>query len=324
MELKRGSKGSLVKDLQLKLKALGLLNDTVDGVFGPNTETAVKKFEKQFGLKVDGIAGPEVFGLLDQASEITNDKAPSPTQSSLDFSLPEESLSSWENVIIPLVCQNAVYVPGRGRWNGSAFEIPCTSSLKKDLKIKGKKVHGFVCSTWVNFALGWWTRRNEQFTHGGGVPSLFDLMEKTNTELHTFHNIPYRGYDEWSEPFMNEKRFFRPIELLTYTEECIAKGRNFPKLLAVAQSTTHPNSDKVKKWWHHVAIYWYSDGVWKRVAADGSSGSSGYSGTPMNVEIMNKDFMLKHGQTTILKAYSIHGLKNISNPMADVVLEKLS
>jgi len=49
--IKRGSKGDSVKVIQ---KAL---NITDDGDFGPNTETAVKTFQKNNGLKEDGIVG---------------------------------------------------------------------------------------------------------------------------------------------------------------------------------------------------------------------------------------------------------------------------
>lgn len=49
--LKKGDKGENVKILQ---KALGV---TVDGDFGPKTETAVKAFQKSKGLTVDGLVG---------------------------------------------------------------------------------------------------------------------------------------------------------------------------------------------------------------------------------------------------------------------------
>ena len=53
--LKRGMKGAPVKRLQTKL---GI---TADGDFGPGTQTAVRDYQDQHGLAVDGIAGPETF-----------------------------------------------------------------------------------------------------------------------------------------------------------------------------------------------------------------------------------------------------------------------
>lgn len=58
MILKLGSKGELVKSLQ------EALNITRDGDFGPNTETAVKKFQSSKGLKPDGIVGPNTWNEL--------------------------------------------------------------------------------------------------------------------------------------------------------------------------------------------------------------------------------------------------------------------
>lgn len=50
--LDRGDRGDGVRDLQ---RALGI---SVDGVFGPRTDRAVRAFQARNGLTVDGIAGP--------------------------------------------------------------------------------------------------------------------------------------------------------------------------------------------------------------------------------------------------------------------------
>jgi peptidoglycan hydrolase-like protein with peptidoglycan-binding domain len=56
--LKRGSSGSLVVSLQT---ALGI---PADGIFGPATKRAVKRFQRRNGLLVDGIAGPQTLAAL--------------------------------------------------------------------------------------------------------------------------------------------------------------------------------------------------------------------------------------------------------------------
>ncbi len=53
--LKKGMAGEPVRRLQTKLGV------KADGIFGPNTETALKDYQKRHGLKVDGIAGPDSF-----------------------------------------------------------------------------------------------------------------------------------------------------------------------------------------------------------------------------------------------------------------------
>ncbi len=65
--LKKGSKGSTVKDLQAKLnkadpKPKPPLDE--DGFFGPLTEKAIRNFRKKNGLKAGGKAGPLTFATL--------------------------------------------------------------------------------------------------------------------------------------------------------------------------------------------------------------------------------------------------------------------
>jgi peptidoglycan hydrolase-like protein with peptidoglycan-binding domain len=55
--LKLGCRGADVKALQQKLKALGYFKGTADGVFGRNTQSSVKSFQKARKLKADGIVG---------------------------------------------------------------------------------------------------------------------------------------------------------------------------------------------------------------------------------------------------------------------------
>lgn len=63
--LRKGSKGSQVRNLQLRLAGLGYLRKTeVDGDFGKITLGAVCAFQLENGLKVDGIAGPETQSAL--------------------------------------------------------------------------------------------------------------------------------------------------------------------------------------------------------------------------------------------------------------------
>lgn len=63
--LKKGHKGSLVRELQEDLKKLGY-KITVDGDYGPKTEATVKEFQKDHKLTVDGVAGPETLGTIDK------------------------------------------------------------------------------------------------------------------------------------------------------------------------------------------------------------------------------------------------------------------
>ena len=61
--LKQGSRDHPVPALQYLLRARGHLL-TVDGIFGPKTETAVEQFQIADQLHVDGIVGPQTWGAL--------------------------------------------------------------------------------------------------------------------------------------------------------------------------------------------------------------------------------------------------------------------
>ena len=65
--LKKGVNGDAVRDLQRKLRSLGFYKGDVDGDFGVNTENAVKRFQAQYGLTVDGIAGSRTLQALSNA-----------------------------------------------------------------------------------------------------------------------------------------------------------------------------------------------------------------------------------------------------------------
>lgn len=55
--LRRGMRGPAVANLQRSLCALGY-PIAVDGIFGPHTEDALRRFQRDHGLAPDGIAGP--------------------------------------------------------------------------------------------------------------------------------------------------------------------------------------------------------------------------------------------------------------------------
>jgi putative chitinase len=83
MILKVGSKGEDVKKLQAKL-GLG-----ADGVFGPETEKAVKKWQVDHDLVADGIVGDSVWSKMFDIDVITEDKVIVPPVS---VSIPNSNL----------------------------------------------------------------------------------------------------------------------------------------------------------------------------------------------------------------------------------------
>jgi peptidoglycan hydrolase-like protein with peptidoglycan-binding domain len=62
--LRRGDRNDEVAYLQELLNSRGFDSGAPDGIFGRNTETAVKGFQKSTGLKVDGIVGKNTWQAL--------------------------------------------------------------------------------------------------------------------------------------------------------------------------------------------------------------------------------------------------------------------
>jgi len=67
--LRRGSKGEAVRRLQQALSAAGYPL-RADGVFGPATARAVRRFQADHALAVDGIAGPRTMATLDSLASV--------------------------------------------------------------------------------------------------------------------------------------------------------------------------------------------------------------------------------------------------------------
>ena len=66
-DMKIGSSGDRVRQLQQDLTALGFYWAEVTGSFGAKTETAVKSFQKAYGMSADGVAGTATLNNISTA-----------------------------------------------------------------------------------------------------------------------------------------------------------------------------------------------------------------------------------------------------------------
>lgn len=59
---------SVNKQVQQKLKNLGYYTGAIDGIIGSKSKSAIKRFQKDYGLVVDGIIGPKTLAALGLSS----------------------------------------------------------------------------------------------------------------------------------------------------------------------------------------------------------------------------------------------------------------
>jgi peptidoglycan hydrolase-like protein with peptidoglycan-binding domain len=64
MLIKKGMKGSPVIEIQKMLKTLGYYKGKIDGIFGNQTEDAVKQYQRNKQIAIDGIVGDVTYTLL--------------------------------------------------------------------------------------------------------------------------------------------------------------------------------------------------------------------------------------------------------------------
>lgn len=98
--LKRGCKGTDVVNLQKMLVDFGYSvgKSGIDGVFGKDTEEAVKKFQSFNNLKADGIAGPKTLEVLQNFENLTYTvKVPN-----LSFDEANDLISKYEGAVFVL------------------------------------------------------------------------------------------------------------------------------------------------------------------------------------------------------------------------------
>jgi N-acetylmuramoyl-L-alanine amidase len=71
--LQRGSTGDDVIELQARLQYIGYYNGKIDGVFGWGTYWAVRNFQSEFNLDIDGLVGEKTKAKLRQVTKFDKD-----------------------------------------------------------------------------------------------------------------------------------------------------------------------------------------------------------------------------------------------------------
>ena len=80
---KKGSGGAVVSEIQTRLKNWGYYNGAVDGVYGSQTEKAVRWFQQKNGLNVDGQVGDQTLAALGMS--VSGERGGGSSSGSLDL-----------------------------------------------------------------------------------------------------------------------------------------------------------------------------------------------------------------------------------------------
>lgn len=70
MVLRLNSRGPQVTQLQKALVTAGYNPGAIDGIFGPQTDAAVRSFQASAGIRADGIVGTQTMGALQRVVQL--------------------------------------------------------------------------------------------------------------------------------------------------------------------------------------------------------------------------------------------------------------
>jgi hypothetical protein len=220
MLLKRGSKGSQVKELQTALEL------SADGIFGSGTESAVRKFQSENGLTADGVVGTKTWEAIgiDTDSEAAADESEYTTKDGL--TIDRQYLDKDEYVrdygkIEPL----GFFLHHTAGWDNPYNTVAGWNKDKRgrvatqyciggsNVKGNGSKHDGVVVECFPNNYLGWHLGKVGSFKisklSGGVELNNFGYLKKKGNKYYTYVNTEvksqfvcdlgykFRGHQYW-------------------------------------------------------------------------------------------------------------------------------
>ncbi|MBQ9288566.1 MAG: peptidoglycan-binding protein [Clostridia bacterium] len=150
-----GSSGKNVKLLQQRLTDLGYYEGPVSGNFQGKTRNAVKAFQTQNGLAVDGVVGKKTWDLLFNTASIVlpgDTPAPAATPEPVPFHITVDV----NNQVVTVYSRDA-----EGEYTVVVRQMICSSGTKKnpssigDFTLNGRKARWCFFPKWGDYAQYW-------------------------------------------------------------------------------------------------------------------------------------------------------------------------
>lgn len=179
--LRPGDRGEPVRAMQQLLKDRGFYTGTVDGIYGRGTENAVRAFQKDRGLKVDGKAGANTLAALSAPAGAQTTAAPEQVQLPEVTPSPLFTEASEAPATYPYETTASAAVNMRKRASQSAqrmLTIPAGATIQvletsgDFLKVTYRNYTGYAMSDYINVP--------EQYLSGKALP--FDTAARQNYE----------------------------------------------------------------------------------------------------------------------------------------------
>jgi peptidoglycan hydrolase-like protein with peptidoglycan-binding domain len=134
--LMRGDRGEAVRELQQKLTAAGFSTNGTDGIYGQDTESAVRRYQQSKNLTADGIAGQDTLRSLGIGQQ---QPTPNPTPNPTPTPTPTPNPGPSTGQITPPT--------GFGTW-------PAPENYEKNVDIKGDPRFGTPRSNSLGYHAG--------------------------------------------------------------------------------------------------------------------------------------------------------------------------
>jgi hypothetical protein len=146
-------------------------------------------------------------------------------------------------------------------------------------------------------------RRNQDFTHAGNIPSLFELLE-SGPEARTVPGVgTWRGFGDVCFPIIPDGSAIKRsgVPKVVDVKELFDRRSNLPTFVVCCQSTKKSTG---WNWWHHTVLFVTRNNRLYRIAADGSKAAGSYSAAPMKwVEITSQN--LAAYSSAVYRAYGV-------------------
>lgn len=204
-----GSRGSDVEELQRLLNQNGA-NLTVDGIFGRDTDTAVRSYQRSKGLSVDGIAGANTFASLRGTSGTGSAPVQTAAQklSAFDATKPQAYQSNYQDQINALLNQ----IQNRPKFNYDFASDPLYNQYAQRYQQLGKMAMEDTMGQSAALTGGY----GNSYAQTAGQQQYNQYMQGLNDVIPELRNSAYQMYSDEGDDMARRLSLYQQQEDTDY------------------------------------------------------------------------------------------------------------